>query len=46
MEEQLTVVSLGGLQEEGKGCASGGGAATLGGLWEEGQELLQRWRSS
>ena len=46
VEEQLTVVSLGGLQEEGKGCASGGGAATLGGLWEEGQELLQRWRSS
>ena len=45
MEEQLTVVSLGGLQEEGKGCASGGGAATLGGLQEEGLELLQGWRS-
>ena len=39
MEEQQTAATLGGLWR-GRSCSSGGGAATLGGLREEGQELL------
>ena len=42
--EQQTAATLAGLQR-GRSCFSGGGAATLGGLREEGQELLQGWRS-
>ena len=45
VEEQLTKVTLNGLREGGRGCSSGGGAATLDGLREEGQGLLQGWRS-